>query len=319
MTILALLAALLAPPATLPSEPLPLAKGALPEAVVDEESGVRWYRDVAYVEGPQAHRSKHRLDLLLPDPEKRRPGRPMLIWIHGGGWVMGDKDDALGLYTRYCRILAENGVATANVSYRLSPGVKHPAHIQDVAAAAAWVIGRAAELGVDPEAVFVSGHSAGGHLAALLATDPQWLEAHGVDHTIAGALPSSGVFEMKALVESGPRWQRAFAVEDAVDASPVTHADKADPPFALFVESNGAFMRGQTRAMAQALKAAGIEPQVVTLAGVNHITMLMDLLDPGGVHATTTLKFIDQVVGASRARPADAMGGRAEGAEPGQE
>ncbi len=137
-----------------------------------------------------------------------------------------------------------------------------------------------------------------------------------MDHTIAGALPSSGVFEMKALVESSPRWQRAFAVEDAVDASPVTHTDKADPPFALFVEGHGTFMRAQTRAMVQALKASGAQPQVVTLAGVNHITMLMDLLDPGGIHATTTLKFIDQVVGGRGTRPTDAPAGAADEAEP---
>ncbi len=275
----------------------PVECAALPEPRVDEQTGVRWYRDIAYTEGEEAHPTKHRLDLLLPAEDKWREGRPMLIWIHGGGWTIGDKDDALGLYTRYCRILAENGVGTANISYRLSPDVKHPAHIEDVAAATAWLVERAGKIGFDKRHLFVSGHSAGGHLAALLATDHRWLEKQGLPRdTIAGAIPSSGVFDLESLVSQGRRWQRAFSVEDAPAASPVTHVDAEDPPFVLVIEGNGLFMQAQTRRLAEALKATGAEPEVVTLAGVNHITMLADLLDRNGAHATASLKLIDRVV-----------------------
>jgi arylformamidase len=278
-----------------PGDDKPAALAVTPE--VDQATGVRWYRDVAYVEGDGAHPIKHKLDLLLPAADKWRAGRPMVIWIHGGGWTMGDKDDALGLYTKYCRILAENGVGTANISYRLSPGVKHPAHIEDVAAATAWVIKHAGELGFDAKAVFVSGHSAGGHLAALLAADHGWLEKHGLPKgSLAGAIPSSGIFDLKSMVASSDRWQRVFAAEDAADASPVTHVDGEDPPFAFMVEGNGVYMQAQTNRMVRSLKEKGVEEQIVTLAGVNHITMLMDLLDPKGAHLTTTLGFIDKVL-----------------------
>lgn len=268
----------------------------LPAATVDEATGVRWHQDVAYVSGEAAHPTKHRLDLLLPAEGKHRPGRPMLIWIHGGGWSFGDKDDAFGLYTKYCRILAQNGVATANVSYRLSPQFKHPAHIEDVAAATAWVIQHAGELGFEAKAVFVSGHSAGGHLAALLAADERWLAAHGLPKgSIAGAIPSSGVFDVRALLATSERWQRAFPKEDAAEASPVLHVDASDPPFLFFVEGSGAFMQRQTKVMAAALRGAGAEPQIIGLPGANHITMLADLLDPQGQHVTQTLAFIDRV------------------------
>lgn len=291
--LLIALAALVWLPATAPArdDDVPL-----PVATINERTGVRWHQDVAYVAGEAAHPTKHRLDLFLPAEGEWRMGRPMLIWIHGGGWSFGDKDDAFGLYTKYCRILAENGVATANVSYRLSPQFKHPAHIEDVAAATAWVIKHAGELGCDPKAVFVSGHSAGAHLAGLLATDERWLEAHGLPKgSIAGAIPSSGVFDVRALLATSERWHRAFPKEDAAEASPVTHADASDPPFLFFVEGNGLFMQRQTKEMANALREAGAEPQIVGLPGVNHITMLADLLDPQGQHVTQTLAFIDRV------------------------
>ena len=269
----------------------------LPAPRVDDATGVRWYRNVHYVEGEEAHPTKHRLDLLLPAEDKWRQGRPMLIWIHGGGWTFGDKDDVFGLYTRYCRILAENGVATANVSYRLSPQFKHPAHIEDVASATAWVIKHAQELGFDAKAVFVSGHSAGGHLAALLATDHRWLEGHGLRRgSIAGALPSSGVFDLRPLVDGNTRWLRAFAEEDVADASPISHADAQDPPFVFFIEGEGLFMQRQTRKMADAVRQAGVEAKVVDLPGVNHITMLVDLRERAGKHVTATLEFIDGVI-----------------------
>ena len=296
MQSLSVIAALLlsAGPATRPAD---APESGLPPPVISEHSGVAWYKDVAYVEGEGAHPRKHRLDLLVPPQGKWRAGRPMLIWIHGGGWVMGDKDDALGLYTRYCRLLAENGVATANISYRLSPGVKHPAHIEDAAAATAWVIRHAEEIGFDPQAVFVSGHSAGGHLAALLAADHRWLEARGLPRgIIRGAIPSSGVFDLAPLLAGGERWQRAFAPDDAAAASPVTHVDANDPPFVFMIEGNGAFMQRQTKQMAEALRDAKVQEKIVVLPAVNHITMLADLLDPKGLHLSTTLAFIDEVL-----------------------
>lgn len=276
----------------------------LPKPVVDEATGVRSYSDIPYLEGEEADPQKHRLDLYLPADDAWREGRPILIWIHGGGWTMGDKGDAFGLYSRYCRLLAERGVAAANVSYRLTPAVRHPGHVEDVAAATAWIVRHASEFGYDPSALFVSGHSAGGHLAALLAADPRWLAQHDLPAgTIAGAIPSSGVFDVGPLVEASRRWQRVFPEAEAVDASPVTHIDPTDPPFAFIVEENGAFMRSQTIAMAEALRNAGVEPEIVQLANVNHITMLSDLLYRDGRHITTALRFIDQVLADRRETP----------------
>jgi acetyl esterase/lipase len=113
------------------------------------------YTDIAYYDGPDAHPIKHRLDLFVPEGLK---DAPVLIFVHGGGWTSGDKN----LYSFVGRAFAEQGFVTAVINYRLSPQVQHPAHIEDVARAFAWVYRNIAQYGGNPEKIFVMGHSAGG-------------------------------------------------------------------------------------------------------------------------------------------------------------
>jgi len=129
-------------------------------------SDVREVRDLAYVDGPDADPVKHKLDLYLPKDAKNVP---VLMWIHGGGWKTGDRSWYRELGLRF----AESGVGFAAISYRLSPKVKHPAHVEDCARAFAWLRGHVSEYGGDPERLFAVGQSAGGHLALWLAARPR--------------------------------------------------------------------------------------------------------------------------------------------------
>jgi acetyl esterase/lipase len=119
-----------------------------------------------------------RLDLYLP-PDGSEP-RPLLVWIHGGGWSGGSRFPAPGFATQ----LRNRGIAVASVSYRLTSqaaqwggeSVVFPAQIHDVKAAIRWLRARAAQYRIDPNRVAVWGSSAGGHLAALVGTsgnDPE--------------------------------------------------------------------------------------------------------------------------------------------------
>src|SRR5262245_37016196 len=137
---------------------------------------VRWVRDVAYYDGPDADPAKHKLDLFLPKGPK---DFPVVVFVHGGAWHRGDKS-FLGVYSSLGAFLARHGVGAAVVNYRLSPAVRHPEHAHDVARAVAWVHGNVARYGGRPDELFLCGHSAGGHLVALLATDPSYLKAEGV-------------------------------------------------------------------------------------------------------------------------------------------
>lgn len=127
-------------------------------------------RDISYVpvaNGEKPNR-KQMLDVYTP---KGQSDFPVLFFIHGGGWASGDRK----LYIAVGNVFARNGIGTVVISYRLSPEVQHPGHIQDVAKAFAWTQKNIAEYGGDPEQIFVAGQSAGGHLTALLATNTKYL------------------------------------------------------------------------------------------------------------------------------------------------
>lgn len=108
-----------------------------------------------------------------------------IIWFHGGGLTMGRKEIP--------EALKNHGYAVVGVNYRLSPKVNAPAYIEDAAAASSWVFNHIKELGGNPNAVFISGHSAGGYLTLMLTLDKSYLEKHQIDaNKIAGVIPMSG-------------------------------------------------------------------------------------------------------------------------------
>ncbi len=155
---------------------------------------VEQVRNVGYYAGPGAD-DRHRLDLFVP---RGRTGYPVVVLVHGGAWMLGDKS-CCGLYSAVGDFLASQGVGLVLPNYRLSPGVTHPEHIKDVARAVAWTKHHIAEHGGDPERLFLAGHSAGGHLVALLATDETYLKAEGLGTAdIKGVIAVSGVYRIPA-------------------------------------------------------------------------------------------------------------------------
>ena len=282
----------------------PVQTSDIPQPSINEKTGVRWYRDLPYAtdasdEFPEVlPHPKQRLDLYLPRDENWiAGGRSLLIWIHGGGWVFGDKDQAFGLYGRYCRKLAEHGIAAANVGYRLSPEVQHPLQIQDIVQAIAWLVQHEQVFQYDASQIFISGHSAGGHLAAIVAVDDRYLSEAGVaDDVIIGVIPSSGVFDLRPLFGNTSDRTAAFNRHNAADASPISHVDADDPPFVFIMEEIGQYMRQQSLRMMQALEEGQVDFQQVDMHDVNHLTMLGDLLMDDGIHLTTTIEFIESVL-----------------------
>ncbi len=124
-----------------------------------QSSDIRELRDIPYVTDGS---DRQKLDLYLPPSGS--PRRPLLIWIHGGGWESGSKD--------VCPIksLVSYGYVGASIGYRLSQQAIYPAQIEDSKAAIRWLRTHAQEYCIDPTRIGVGGESAGGHLAALLGT-----------------------------------------------------------------------------------------------------------------------------------------------------
>lgn len=135
------------------------------------------------------------LDVYSPENMK---GFPTVVWFHGGGITGGEKFIP--------QELKEKGIAVVAVNYRLSPKAKAPTYIDDAAAAIAWTFKHITEYGGDPDKIFVSGHSAGGYLVAMVGLDKSWLKKYGEDaDKLAGIIDFSGhaITHMTVRAERG--------------------------------------------------------------------------------------------------------------------
>jgi acetyl esterase/lipase len=157
--------------------------------------------DVRYYPG----KGRQTLDVFAP---RGSAGQrfPVVLFVHGGTWIFGDKDFH-GLYRGVGRFLAKQGYVAVLINYRLSPAVKHPEHARDVARAFAWTCRNIARYGGDPSRIILAGHSAGGHLACLVATDESYLKDPTLKLTdsdrgaLCGVVGVSGVYRIPAPEE----------------------------------------------------------------------------------------------------------------------
>jgi acetyl esterase/lipase len=248
-------------------------------------------KDVAYNSAADADGERHKLDLYLP---RGLNDYPVYFFIHGGAWRSGNKN----LYAPIGKTFAAQGIAFVATNYRLSPKVKHPAHIEDVALAFAWVVGNLGKRGANLKQVYVSGHSAGGHLAALLATDESYLKAHKRSLAdIKAVLPISGVFMV-----AGERLARVFG-DEGKKASPMTHIKAKLPPFlVLYADKEIAGLGKQAEAFGEAMKKAKCDIEVKMIKDRNHISIIRNAARADDEMTTAIVAFIRKHNGPTAAK-----------------
>lgn len=245
-------------------------------------------RDLAYYDGPDADRVKHKLDLYLPKGAK---DFPVLFFVHGGGWRHGDKKIVFDVYGNLARSFAKRGVGVAVTNYRLAPKVQHPAHAQDVARAFAWTYLNIARHGGNPDQLFACGHSAGGHLVALLATDPSYLQAEKLDiKHIKGVIAISGVF----TIPDG-FLRHAFGSDPKVrlEASPLNHVKGGHPPFLiLYADADFPTCDEMSEKMCQALLKCRCEAAVKELKARDHFSIIVQIANDDDPCKVAVLEFL---------------------------
>ena len=228
-----------------------------------------------------------KFDLYLPEDAK---DFPTLVWFHGGGLEGGDKTG--GFAPAFGRRMADDGVAVASVNYRLHPKVQFPAYVEDAAAAVAFVRKEMPKFG-GSERIFVSGHSAGGYLTAMIGSDEQFLGQHGLKPTdLAGLLPISGQMITHSTVRVERNISKTQPLIDA--AAPAWHVEKPSPPWLVIACSNDLPARAEeSRYFVAALKAAK-HPDATYLefAGRDHGSIADHLPERDDVVAAAMLKFI---------------------------
>jgi acetyl esterase/lipase len=243
--------------------------------------------DVPYVaaSAPDFDTKRHRLDIYQPTGQASAP-RPVVLFIHGGNWNSGSKDDIL--YKAIGRRLARQGFLGVVISYRLAPQVLVPQQADDCARALAWTVAHIQEYGGDPAHLVLMGHSAGGGLAALLATGSDTLLArHGLPARAAhGVLldDPAGLDMLDYLTKleypNDAQYLVPFSQDPAVwrQASALYHLRAGAPPMSLYIGGETyPSIKSSSEKFRQRLTQLGAAPKYVVLPGKKHVGMVTQL------------------------------------------
>jgi len=244
--------------------------------------GIRVILDVPYVESGDP---RHKLDLYLPN----RSFFPVVVFVHGGAWVSGDK----AFYSHLGNFFAKNGIGAVVINYRLSPQVRLPAPVQDVARAFAWTHRHIAAHGGDPDRLFLCGHSAGGHLVSLIATDESYLRAErlSLEH-IRAVISISGIYAIHwnvALYRVGA----IFRDVGKRAASPFWNVKPGCPQFLIsYAEKEVWTLAGQAVRFHKRLLANQGRSRLVKASGDNHRSIIDNLVLPSSELGREILDFV---------------------------
>jgi arylformamidase len=238
-----------------------------------------------------------------PSSSAQQAALPVVVMIHGGAWRTGDKaNESRG--KQKASFFTRHGFVYVSVNYRLSPAVQHPAHVEDVARALAWVSDHIASYGGDPKRIFLMGHSAGAHLAALVTTDEGYLNKLGKSPAMVSGvilLDSAGYDIARYLDDfsngplSRPMYEAAFGKDRQtwIDASPIRYVRQGKnlPPFLVFYtgrESSEAI----SKEFVHALQNAGVASASILVQGKNHQGLNRDIGRPGDGPSGLILEFL---------------------------
>lgn len=232
---------------------------------------------------------------------------PLVVFVHGGGWQRGSKDNATGRWKAVH--YPQAGYAFASINYRLVPGATVEQQAQDVAKALKAVLDQAMALGIDRRRVVLMGHSAGAHLVALVGTDERYLRAAGLSFAdLAGVIPIDGAgYDVPGqMADAGgflkPMYQQAFGtnLERQRQLSPTTHAAAPNAPRFLLLHADRADGARQAQSLATALRGAGTEVEIERFGGsglIGHMEINRRLGDPGYAATPVVDAWLKQVFG----------------------
>lgn len=249
--------------------------------MVTPSGGATLTRSISYGEGP-----RRTLDVYTP---KDTVTAPVVVFFYGGSWQMGRKE----LYGFVGNALAARGIVAVLPDYRVYPEVNYPEFLRDGAEATRWTRENIARYGGDPSRVVLMGHSAGAYIAAMLALDPQWLAALGLDPSrdITALVGLAGPYDFLPL--TGPTYIKIFGGPDRRETQPIAYASASAPP-ALLATGDADTIVGphNTTNLAARLREFGKEPKEIVYPGKGHFGLILPFVGPLGFLAPV----VDDVV-----------------------
>jgi acetyl esterase/lipase len=244
---------------------------------------VKMVKDVPYFSGKDADKERHRLDLYLPAGSGEFP---VMLFVHGGGWKNGNKAE----FEFLGKTLAGRGIGVVAINYRLFPKVKFPANVEDVARAFAWTHENIARYGGRADRLYLGGHSAGGHLVSLIATDESYLKAHKLSLSdVRGVLSISGLYAIRQgrfpLFEDTP--------EGAKKASPIHQVQANHPPFlVVYAEQDFPRFGEMAEEFCRALREASCDVKCMKVKDRTHGSVATKIAEEGDPVRLAILAFV---------------------------
>ncbi len=258
--------------------------------------------NIVYV--PGSEHPGHRLDLFLP-PSSVPNGVPVVIFVHGGYWKNQDKQYyrvITGLYSNIGVALARRGVAAAVINYRLVPDVKIQDQIQDVIAATGWVKSNIRAHGGNPDQLFLWGHSAGGHLSLLTATNKELPGSPA--SSVRGVISMSGILDLVHMEENNDAkfnnetTYGVFGRDKSVLTrySPLQYIRPDSPPLMILTGAKDfAYIRDQTAKAGTDFEMRGVRAELREIPGLDHSDMVLTVGTGSDAITQLVVGFIEKV------------------------
>jgi acetyl esterase/lipase len=225
---------------------------------------------IAYGDNP-----RQRLDVYRP--RDASGARPVIVFFYGGSWDSGSRES----YLFVAEALVSRGFVVVVPDYRVYPEVVFPGFLEDAASAVAWTKRNAARFGGDPAKVFVMGHSAGAHIAAMIALDPQFLAREGLTPAaLSGFIGLAGPYDFLPL--KNETLKRIFAPPETIARTqPINFVTAAAPPALLASpETDSSVSPGNSQRLAARLREKGVSVTELRYPKLNHYTIVGSLAAP---------------------------------------
>ena len=246
--------------------PVAILNAFVPQGGVERSSGI------AYGDSP-----RQRLDVYAPRGKPAQSPAPVVVFFYGGRWQEGDR----ARYLFAAEALTAQGFVVVVPDYRVYPAVQYPVFLEDGARAVAWAKREITRFGGDPSRIFLMGHSAGAHIAAMLGYDEEFLAGQGLRRTdVRGVIGLAGPYDFLPLTDAD--LQGVFSAAASLEATqPISYVHGGEPPSLLITgDADTTVKPGNTVRLAARLRAAGSTVVERHYESLNHYTLIARLAAP---------------------------------------
>jgi arylformamidase len=267
----------------------------LPILAQETIKDIRIYKDIPYAVIKGVDPNFTSLDIYTPLTGGHFS---VIVFIHGGTWVLGNK----GRLNEKIKSFVKANYVYVSINYRLSPDAQHPLHAIDVAKAVTWIYEHISDYSGDPLNIFLLGHSAGGHLAALIALDDHYLKNLGFSNEIIRGIIGldSAAYHLPILIQSEPEnnylFEMAFGNNFDIweKASPINYVEKIQsaPSFLLIYAGDREVSKVVNLAFFNALRKSEHEVDLYYSPDKNHVSIERDLGKSGDITTEKIFQFI---------------------------